>query len=195
MGVMGSGATSDHRAAELGRWLATLPVHLLTGGGAGTMEAVTRAFAEVPGRRGLTLGVIRGNPDGTPVEPPNPWVEIPILTHLPLSGERGTDPMSRNHINVLTSTVIVALPGGAGTSSEVRLARRYRRPLVAWLQHPAEIPQLPAGVPVETTLEGIQRFVLEHLALAGDPGESQERRSPRWSLRSSSSKTTPWTPP
>ena len=26
---------------------------------------------------------------------PNQWVEIPVLTHLPLSGERGTEPMSR----------------------------------------------------------------------------------------------------
>ena len=65
---------------------------------------------------------------------PNRWVEIPVLTHLPLSGERGTEPMSRNHINVLSSDVIVALSGDAGTLSEVRLAVRYGRPVIAFVE-------------------------------------------------------------
>ena len=38
--------------------------------------------------------------------------------------------MSRNHVNVLSSDVVVALPGGPGTLSELRLARAsaLRRP-------------------------------------------------------------------
>jgi hypothetical protein len=55
---------------------------------------------------------------------PNPWVEIPVYTHLPVSGMGGLDASSRNHINILTSDVIVALPGSAGTWSEVMLAIR-----------------------------------------------------------------------
>ena len=39
---------------------------------------------------GLVLGVIRGDTEGS-MRNPNPWVEIPIQTHLPLSGEQGTE--------------------------------------------------------------------------------------------------------
>ena len=35
------------------------------------------------------------------------WVELPIRTHLPHSGERGTDVRSRNHINALTADVMI----------------------------------------------------------------------------------------
>ena len=76
-----------------------------------------------------------------------------MFTHLHMSGHSGTDPMSRNHINVLSSNVLVALPGGAGTASEVSLALRYGRPVVAYLRARDEIPDLPAEVPVENDLE------------------------------------------
>ena len=92
------------------------------------MTAVARAFVEIREREGLAIGVLPAGRDGYP----NPWVEIPIATHLPLSGEHGEEPLSRNHINVLSSAVIVALPGGGGTLSEIRLARRYAKPLTAW---------------------------------------------------------------
>ena len=73
------------------------------------------------GRRGLVLGVLPGDPASghAPAAYPNPWVEIVIRTHLPHSGVLGTDSLSRNHINVLSADAIVALPGGAGTASEV----------------------------------------------------------------------------
>ena len=53
VGVLGSG-TEPHsdRATILGRWLGTQPVHLLTGGGGGTMETVSRAFHSVKERAG-----------------------------------------------------------------------------------------------------------------------------------------------
>src|SRR5262249_16811637 len=118
VGVMGSGKKAHfEKASRLGRWLAVEGVHLLTGGGRGVMEAVSRAFYETPDRRGLVIGIIPASE--TAVEPkdgyPNHWVEIPIFTHLPLSGGRGTEPLSRNHINVLSSDVLIALPGDAGT--------------------------------------------------------------------------------
>jgi hypothetical protein len=97
------------------------------------MNAVSRAFSEVPARRGLVIGIVPSAAEGTAAEPrqgyPNPWVEITVFTHLPMSGRSGTDPMSRNHINVLSSNVLVALPGGSGTASEVSLAIRYGRPV------------------------------------------------------------------
>lgn len=163
VGVMGSGTHSHKiRSGMVGRWLAAIGVHLLTGGGGGVMAAVSEAFSRVPERRGSVIGIIPGGTDGgyrTPTGYPNPWVEIPIFTHLPLSGTAGTDLASRNHINILTSQVIVALPGGAGTASEVMLALRYGRPLVAFLSSPAEIPDLPADVVVADEFEQVKHLV------------------------------------
>lgn len=144
VGVMGSG-TVPHGvlAGPLGRLLATSGFHLLTGAGGGVMAEVSRAFCNTPGRRGLSIGILPS--EGEPALDPltglrrfrsrtmNPWVEIPIITHLPLSGDRGTDFMSRNHINVLTADVLIVLPGSAGTLSEVRLRVQYGRPVILFL--------------------------------------------------------------
>lgn len=164
VGVMGSGRASwEPRSAELGAWLARRGVHLLTGGGGGVMSAVSRAFCEVAERRGRVLGVLPCRDEATPTTPPpgypNPWVEIPIRTHLPWSGERGRDPLSRNHVNVLSSDVVVALPGSSGTLSEILLAREYGRPLVAWIREPDELPGLPADVPTARELDEVSAFV------------------------------------
>ncbi len=165
--VIGSGTRAHaDRAAPLGRWLATEGVHLLTGGGGGVMAAVSEAFASAPDRRGVVIAVLPARSTAVAEPPPgypNPWVEIAILTHLPLTGDQGTEPLSRNHINVLSADVLVALPGGAGTRSEVLLARRYRRPLVAWLADRDEIPNLPEDVRVEASFERVQGFVRARL--------------------------------
>lgn len=161
VGVMGSGRDGNHGKAEpLGAWLAEQGVHLLTGGGGGVMTSVSAAFHRVPGRRGVVIGVIPGEMDGTPKPGyPNPFVEIAIRTHLPLSGAAGESARSRNPINVLTADVIVALPGGVGTASETRLALRYSKPVIAWLDAPGEIPGLDPAVPVATAFAEVRAFV------------------------------------
>lgn len=163
VGVMGSSREGhEELAIPLGAWLATQPVHLLTGAGAATMTAVSRAFAEVEGRRGLVIGVCPASdrdPGATRVGYPNAFVEVPIRTHLPLSGPLGTEDRSRNHINILSSDVVVALPGGDGTASEVRLAVRYGVPVIAFVRQRDEIPQLPASVTHTNDLAEVQRFV------------------------------------
>ena len=168
VGVMGSGTRGwEQRASALGAWLAARGVHLLTGGGGGVMRSVSRAFHEVPDRRGKVLGILPGNGEDAPATLPNgypnPWVEIPIRTHLPYSGKRGTDPLSRNHVNVLTSNAIVALPGSNGTLSEVRLALRYERPVVAWVTEPEELVGLPAEVPRAGDLAAVRAFLEDFL--------------------------------
>jgi len=157
---MGSGTRAHaERAVPLGQALARLGVHLLTGGGGGVMAAVSAAFAAVPERRGLVIGVLPGREvEGSVRAPegyPNEAVELAIRTHLPWSGTRGTDPLSRNHVNVLSSDAIVALPGGAGTASEVRLALRYGRPVLAFVGARGEIPDLPAEVEVVGATEAL----------------------------------------
>lgn len=126
------------------------------------MDAVSRGFQGVRDRQGLVIGVLPAAGPGNANPPagyPNPWVELSIQTHLHLSGTEGTKVASRNHINVLSSDVIIALPGAQGTRSEVELALRYEKPLVAYLQDRTEIPQLPDSVPVAARLEDIIGFV------------------------------------
>jgi uncharacterized protein (TIGR00725 family) len=162
VGVLGSGDNEHAAKAEaIGRWLASLKVHLLTGAGKGVMEAASRAFQAVPGRAGLVVGIAPCGDDPALPRPgyPNPFVELAILTHLPLSGASGTEPLSRNHINVLSSNLLVALPGGHGTASEVALALHYRRPIAAFLDQRGDIPDLPDAVPVFGTLAEVQDFV------------------------------------
>lgn len=131
---MGSGTREfAPHALALGRGLASAGVHLLTGGGGGVMAAVSSGFASVERRDGLIVGVLPAEPDDTassPVGYPNEHVELVIRTHLTARGEDGADVMSRNHINVLSSDVIIAMPGGTGTQSENDLAQRYQKPLV-----------------------------------------------------------------
>lgn len=161
VGVMGSGSAASPFAEPLGAALAALPVHLLTGGGAGAMAAVSRGFASVATRPGRVLGILPGV--GDPPRPregyPNQWVEIAIRTHLPLSGDQGESSRSRNAINVLTSDVLIALAGGPGTASEVRLAVRYGTPLAALVGDRSEIPGLPETVPVVGGVDEAIRFI------------------------------------
>ena len=166
---MGSSTQAFEDLAEpLGRWLASIGVHLLTGGGVGSMEAVSHAFAQVRPREGLVVGVLPADlPDGIAVPRegyPNESVEIAIFTHLPLSGITGTDPRSRNHINILSSDVVIVLPGNEGTESEMTLAVRYKKPVIAFFGDHAVEWQPPQGVPVARTMAEVESFVREALA-------------------------------
>ena len=55
----------------------------------------------------------------------------------------------------------------AGTASEVRLALRYGRPIVAWLRGPEELPDLAPGVGVVASLGEVERFLVASLPALG----------------------------
>jgi hypothetical protein len=59
--------------------------------------------------------------------------EIVIRTHLPFSGNEGTEPLSRNHINALTADLVVILPGSSGTLSELQLAWEYGKDIMIFV--------------------------------------------------------------
>ena len=168
VGVMGA-SREPHadRSRRVGDWIAHAGYHLLTGGGPGVMAAVTEAFVGVPNRRGLAIGILpacgsRGleGPAGRPPPGyPNPWVELAIGTHLDSLGARGGDERSRNHVNILSSDVLIFLPGSQGTASEARLAVRYGRPSIAYLDARAQVPDLPDEVPVEPEFTRVETFV------------------------------------
>lgn len=118
IGVMGGGScsTETHQMAEeLGRLIAQAGYALLTGGRpAGVMEAASRGASQAGG---LVIGVL---PDDHPSYA-NEYVDIAIATSM---GD------GRNLINVLSSDVVVACQGGAGTLSEIALAIKSNRPLI-----------------------------------------------------------------
>jgi uncharacterized protein (TIGR00725 family) len=169
--VIGSGDPAHGHAdlaAAVGRLIAEMGFHLLTGGGLGVMRDACRGFVSVAERRGVSIGVIPRSPEGD--EPksgyPNPWVEIPIFTHL--AGRLGPDAAdSRNAINVLSAWKIVALPGREGTRAEIRLARRYGKPVLALLD--ADRSQEEEGL--RSFLEGL-----------GVPLQQIRRRGDGWDL-------------
>ena len=168
VGVMGA-SREPHaaRSRRVGTWIARAGYHLLTGGGPGVMAAVTEAFVAAPDRRGLAIGVLpasgRRGVEGPAVRPPpgypNPWVELAIATHLDSLGECSGDERSRNHVNVLSSDVLIFLPGSVGTASEARLAVHYGRPSIAYLDARADVPGLPKAIPVEPEFDRVEAFV------------------------------------
>jgi predicted Rossmann-fold nucleotide-binding protein len=171
--VIGSG-THPHRerARALGAAVARLGAHVVTGGGGGVMAEVARGFVEVRPRLGLSVGILPAAAPGEgvadsgpgtrpPAGYPNPWVELPILSHLPARGEEGRTPASRNHLVVLTGQIVVALPGSSGTLSEVELALAYGRPVVAHLERRNELPGLPRNVRLVPSLEEVVRLLRE----------------------------------
>lgn len=118
IGVMGGGeadqATED-LAYRMGAAIAREGWVLLNGGRAvGVMDASARGAREAGG---LVVGVLPDNDTAQVSE----HVDIPVVTDLGYG---------RNYVNVLSSRVVVALAGRAGTLSEIALALSIRRPVI-----------------------------------------------------------------
>jgi hypothetical protein len=118
VGVMGGGSASPQdmeTAYELGRLIAQNGWILLNGGrNSGIMESSARGAWE---EGGITLGILPDDHAGRASQ----YIRIPVLTGM------GS---ARNTINVLTSHVVVACPGGTGTLSEIALALKAGRPVI-----------------------------------------------------------------
>lgn len=126
IGVMGSGTEDFPELTQpLGALLAQMNVHLLTGGGGGTMTGVGKAFVEAADRRGMNIGIIPTEHNQPKAGYPNAYVEIPIIT--PLGTFSGEDPaqISRNHANVMTADALIILPGAKGTINEATICRDF----------------------------------------------------------------------
>ena len=156
IGVMGGGVCDEDvaaQAARIGTLIAERGWVLLTGGrDAGVMSAASRGAKDAGG---LVVGVL---PD-THVDGASSHVDIPILTGM---GD------ARNAINVLSSRVVVALFGGAGTLSEIALALSADRPVVALgidvgplLEPYAEAGRLVKVGNPEEAVAAVERFLAE----------------------------------
>jgi len=125
---MGGGETASPEDCETARRLGGLIARegwvLLNGGRpAGIMEASARGAKE---NGGLTVGVLPDSSSRFACR----FIDIPIVTGM------GN---ARNHINVLSSDVVVALPGRAGTISEIALALKNGKKVVLLNFNPGEL--------------------------------------------------------
>lgn len=128
VGIMGSGRTLDDEeralAYRLGAMVAERGWVLLTGGSpCGVMDAASQGARDAGG---LVVGILRGHR----ADEASPHVDIAIRTGM---GD------ARNVINVLSSDVVIALPGGSGTLSEVALALKSGKAVISlgWDPGPA----------------------------------------------------------
>lgn len=119
IGVMGPGDGATQKemanAYELGQLIAKQEWVLLTGGrNVGVMNSASKGAHEAGG---LVVGVLPSENNNGMSE----FVDIPICTGM------GS---ARNNINILTSDAIIACGLGAGTTSEIMLALKAKKPLI-----------------------------------------------------------------
>ncbi len=104
------------RAEKVGRLVAENGWALVCGGLGGVMEAACRGAKDAGG---LTVGIL---PGASSLEA-NPYVDVPVVTGV---GH------ARNLFIVYTAGAVIALPGGAGTMSEVALSLKTETPVVGF---------------------------------------------------------------
>ena len=120
IGIMGSALCTDTEgklAERVGELIAQRSGIVLCGGGSGIMKAVCRGAKRYGG---ITIGIMPGSSKFE--SPPNEFVDIPIFTGM-------SD--GRNSINAKTSEVVIAVAGSYGTLSEIGLALKNGKKVVA----------------------------------------------------------------
>lgn len=118
VGVIGGHDCSrevEQIAQEIGKKLAKVVEILVSGGLSGTMKAICRGFKA---GGGLTIGIIPSYDKNEA----NKFVDIVIPTGLGLA---------RNVLVVKTADVVVALPGEAGTLSEIAYCLQFGIPVIS----------------------------------------------------------------
>jgi uncharacterized protein (TIGR00725 family) len=164
VGVMGSGKKAwAHFSEPLGTALASRSVHLLTGGGDGVMKTVSRAFVSVADREGMCMGCIPMQNDRhpgleAPSNYPNQYVEIPIYTPLGVYNPEQPERVTRNHINILTSDIVIALPGMGGTRNEIDLCGQFGKAVLLYGPE-EEFADLDANIPRASELDTAMQWL------------------------------------
>lgn len=118
IGVIGAGTcdqTVAELAAEVGRGIARGGALLICGGLTGVMAAAARGAKEAGG---FTVGIL----PGSDIAGANPFIDFPVATNM---GQ------ARNAIIVQTAQVLIAVAGGYGTLSEIAMALKLGKPVLA----------------------------------------------------------------
>ncbi len=147
--IIGSGSpdTSQYPVAkELGLGLAQAGLDVVCGGLGGVMQAVCEGVQQ---GQGYSIGILPGQD----TQEANPYVSCAIAT--------GLGPM-RNYLVVLNSDLVLAFSGGPGTLSEIGLARKIGKTVIA-LGNWADLP----GVLPARDVPGALELILDKLAAQG----------------------------
>jgi uncharacterized protein (TIGR00725 family) len=123
-------------AQNLGSKLAKVVGFLVCGGLGGTMQAISSGFKA---GGGLTIGIIPGYDN----KEANSYIDLVIPTGLGLA---------RNVLVVKTADVVVALPGSAGTLSEIAYCLQFGIPVISlnsW--------DIPGVIRVKTAQEAVEK--------------------------------------
>ncbi|MEA4857334.1 TIGR00725 family protein [Solidesulfovibrio sp.] len=116
--VIGAGACDDlvyATARAVGALAAGRGYEIVCGGRGGVMAGACQGAREAGGR---TIGILAGDdPDEA-----NPFVDVPVVTGLGIA---------RNVLVVKNGQAVIAVAGGAGTLSEIGLALKLGKPVVA----------------------------------------------------------------
>lgn len=124
---------------NLGKKLAKVVGILISGGLSGTMKAVCQGFKA---GGGVTIGIIPSYDK----EDANRFVDIVIPTGIGLA---------RNVLVVKSGDVVIALPGAAGTLSEIAYCLQFDIPVISlnsW--------EIPGVIKVKTIEEAVQQVKL-----------------------------------
>lgn len=149
IGVMGGHDVPQdvvRMATDLGSAIAKQGWFLLTGGRDEGVMAGATAGARSAG--GLTVGLHPGSQDDGDVAD----ADLVIFTGIGFA---------RNMVNVLSSDVVVCLPGSTGTLSEAAYARTYGKPLILY---GFDDKGLMGDIPRVADLESCMRAIKEALA-------------------------------
>lgn len=125
----------EQLAHNLGKKLTKVVSILVCGGLGGTMKAICQGFKT---GRGLTIGILPGYDKNDA----NSFVDIALPTGLGLA---------RNVLVVKTADVVVALPGGAGTLSEIAYCLQFGIPVIglkSW--------DIPGVIKVDTIEQAVE---------------------------------------
>ncbi|GLI35168.1 TIGR00725 family protein [Desulforhabdus amnigena] len=142
IGVVGAGTSSpavDTVAAEVGREIARHGAVLICGGLGGVMTAAARGAKEAGG---WTIGIL----PGPSIDQANDYIDFPIATHM---GQ------ARNAIIVQTAHVVISVAGGYGTLSEISMALKIGKPVVALLPRFS----IPGVVAAQNPGEAVQKAI------------------------------------
>jgi len=124
IGIIGDSAevkTHNKIAEEMGRLIAENGYSLVTGGRQGVMAAASKGARSVT-PRSETARVI-GILPGTNKKDGNSFIDYVIPTGIG---------WARNQVVVLSSDIVIAIGGGAGTLSEMAYAWVYNKPVLAF---------------------------------------------------------------
>ncbi len=144
--VIGAGTSEkkwDSQAAHIGRLVAESGNVLLCGGLGGIMEAAARGAKEAGG---ITIGIVPG-PERFQA---NGYIDYEIVTNL---GHL------RNFLLIHSADGVVAFPGSYGTQTEISIAMKLGKPLVAISRHWDFIPEVSCYMNPEAAFAAL----LKHL--------------------------------